>query len=1212
MKSSIIYISIFWTIIIILSASFTNSILAQSDNIVCNSTYTGQEEICGRLSISLKPGFIGQSGCDLKLYIDPTINYNPTTGSEIIESTPSSSQNYIIKTIIMDNGMTSITQLNQTPHTQSIKYSDGLGRPIQTVITKGSPNKKDIVQPYSYDDWGRIDKKYLPYVSTNSDGSFNSNACSEAVSYYTQGTALGHEADTKPYSTITYDGSPLNRKISITGIGENWDQNPVTYNYNTNTTTINHWKVTDAAGTIVTMQYAVGTLYVNETIDEDGKIQKTYTDKLGQTIRVENTDDASEILRTAFVYDDLGLLRCIVPPKSTDAMPVGELCFYYNYDEKHRVIEERKPGADWSHYVYDKRNRLAMSQDGNMSNTIVSGDKKEWKYILYDALNRPVVTGIIETSDTKATIQNNYNNHNSYNLYETFTSITTELVGYSGNSVPTQYQPDFTSVHSIFWYDYNNHFGNNDPYYGFPSVPQGGSTSSTYSTDTKGLLIGSMDIVDNPQSDMSSILLSKNYYDDKQRIICTVSDNHMGGMNKEFFAYNFNNQVTEHISTHTSTTQSEIVLINKYEYDHQGRIVNEKTKIDDQPFITSKSIKYNELGEVTNTYLHGSETGQNFNQDIDSYYNIRGWLKRVNIPSDLGLDLFAFELNYEEPYTNGNISVSPTYNGNISQMRWNSVNDIQRGYGFTYDKLDRLTSAIYADGNSYSSSAGYFNTSYSYDKNGNITHLIRKNNNTETHDLTYWYNKSGKSNKLRKLTNNNARAVSKLGGLIIIEIPYLYDHNGNMIHDPEKIMDVYYNHLNLTREIKVGPLDYITYYYTNSGKKIRKEVTTSSTPDDYKMDYCGKFIYKDDELISIFTSTGKIVPINFENDMLWQYEYNMNDHLGNVRLIFAAHDNGQPEVLQQTSYYPYGMVLQQQNFQSNTDANKYLFGGKELQNDAIAGVNIDLYDFGARMYDAELCRWHVIDPMAVLAPNITPYRYGFNNPIRFTDPNGMWEDYGDYGDDYGYGYDDDDGRWGSRREARQAAHDAGHSTGLFGDCMMDQDEDGEWYWNFDDEYIIRQIDEELQQSFGDVEFVGKVDTDLIMEALAADLSKETEREQYEQMRDEIYAINEELYGQNWLERTLERGDELIKPASQVVVKVFIPTAIIDASKTFSTGVDINNNPQTGFVNRYLSPTLTIFGACAVLTPASLTNDAIITIKEASRFNDVYTAVEELF
>ena len=103
-------------------------------------------------------------------------------------------------------------------------------------------------------------------------------------------------------------------------------------------------------------------------------------------------------------------------------------------------------------------------------------------------------------------------------------------------------------------------------------------------------------------------------------------------------------------------------------------------------------------------------------------------------------------------------------------------------------------------------------------------------------------------------------------------------------------------------------------------------------------DYCGNFIYADNQLITIFAGDVRIAPVNFGNSTYWKYEYSMKDHLGNTRVVFAAHSYGQPELLQQTSYYPFGMTMQQQNFYSqNTTENKYLYNSKELQDDQLVG-----------------------------------------------------------------------------------------------------------------------------------------------------------------------------------------------------------------------------------------------------------------------------------
>ena len=658
-------------------------------------------------------------------------------------------------------------------------------------------------------------------------------------------------------------------------------------------------------------------------------------------------------IETYYLYDDAGNMTCVIPPAATEkALQLNDFetllndpvfrnrwLFQYKYDGRKRMIEKQVPGASPVYMVYDQRDRLVLTQDGNQrsegfetlngniskntppttnyyiasgsltlqpgfhatGNFIATTDVNslsggKWSFTKYDALNRPVMSGVTAINGTRQDIQDNINldaSNGSYEYIDTYVgNVAGNIFGYDNNAYPDIEEDE---VVSVTYYDNHNFLSLSD-WFGVdgPNNPYNYTGTITQNTKLKGLTTGGLTKVLGTQNMLPSVT----YYDSRYRPIQNISGNHLGGTEKITTKYfNVVSPNVESVSrihkagTVTKTIQEE------YTYDHMDRLLTTKTTIDGNPSPSTITHSYNEIGELIKKDLNGI-------QEVDYQYNIRGWLTKINDGTALtGNDVFGMELKYTDAPAG-----YEQYNGNIGQILWKGVdtspttNDNAQSYKYTYDPLNRIKKAEHTSGSTIGNYnvGGNDNGGIRYDANGNILNLNRYQllNNTKykIDDLQYSYT-SG--NQLAGVIDNGQTTaitdpdpqINKVEDYGFRDDPastandYTYDANGNMVSDKNKgIVNIDYNFLNLPEYVDLGSGKSVKYIYDASGTKLKKE--SKDGGNTITTDYISGIHYKNGSLDFIQHTEGR-----YKFGASSGYEYDLKDHLGNTRSVIMANPN---------------------------------------------------------------------------------------------------------------------------------------------------------------------------------------------------------------------------------------------------------------------------------------------------------------------------------
>lgn len=822
-----------------------------------------------------------------------------------------------------------------TPNTiTKTMYVDGLGRPLQEVLYKPNPvySSQDLVTSHAYDDLGREAYNYLPYSRSafSSQGRLDVQPLTNQSAFYNT-NYQGEEY----YAKNIYDNSPLNRTTGVQAPGKSWvgSGRTKTINYETNNSFtygvyVPLWTIAcngPADLPITNGQYGESELSVTIVQDEDGHRTREYKDKSGRLVATSSAEFSVYYFlaqtMTHYVYDALGRLRFVIPPLALAQNNNGvittsianELCYQYWYDIQGRITEKRIPGKGPERFVYDARSRPVLTQDANLSS------QGKWAFTIYDALNRPISTGLWSVTASRDLLQNVVNNPTpaswygagtmwsflkNYYIYHQDVSFVTDAEILT-RTLYDDYDYDALSMSSLsaFNPNYNGDLTGAAPFAQLPI-----STNQT-----RGLATGGAVRILNPDGSYGISLPTGNFYDSKGRLIQQQSKNIGSHLDVSTFQYYYAGQLASTVVDHgkldlTPGSHQNIKITRKHELNYRsGAEKSVHMRVNSQPWMKIKEYQWTPLGQPFKKLVGDFE-------EIYTY-NVRGWLTGIN-PSyvDNGSatsfgPFFGEKLSYDQGFA------SKLYSGDVAGMQWRGAGGAPKQfYGYTYEILQpRLAHAEYAKwespGQGQPATWTKVNTDYTvsgitYDVGGNIQTM---NQRGPTYSSASWsavivpgdmdklaYSYWPGTNKLTAVAENSSAnpipGTPDFRSGTSSSQQYGYDQNGNLIIDLNKgiTASITYNHFNKPMRIVVGNKGVIEYTYDGAGNRLRKTISflTPAAPQEV-WDYIGPFVYKNNALQYVSHDEGRCRP-DPQDAEKFIYDYFIKDHLKNVRSVVAT------------------------------------------------------------------------------------------------------------------------------------------------------------------------------------------------------------------------------------------------------------------------------------------------------------------------------------
>ena len=483
----------------------------------------------------------------------------------------------------------------------------------------------------------------------------------------------------------------------------------------------------------------------------------------------------------------------------------------------------------------------------------------------------------------------------------------------------------------------------------------GSSFSAYYSPSAQGLQTGSLlKVLDNTAG--NQYLWSVSYFDDKCRVVQHRASTHLGGVEKDWFLYDFTGNATKRKTEHKPSSGTSLIETATQTYNTWGHPVKTTHKLGSGTAQVVSNRTYDKAGRLATDKRNGTAALK-----TTFSYNIRSWVTGISG------SLFTETLNYQD-------APPVRWGGDVSKVSWTDGQSSNlKSYTLAYDTIGRLKTASFSDAGN--ASANFTEKVTQYDGNGNIKKLERYGRTGAStygkiDDLVYTYS----GNKATSIKDTGAAAYSsdfRFSNGTNNTYSYSYDAAGRITADASKgISSITWNVLGLPQTVTFSSGAVINYSYAADGTKLRESRTASSTTTT--TDYTGNVVLENGTRSRLLFDGGYM---SLSDNA---YHYFLTDHLGSVRVVASA--SGTAE--EYDHYYPLGGPIAKYSTATSIQPVKYQ--GKEWG----ASKGLDLYDFGARRYDPATGRWLSQDPLAEKYYAHSPYLFCAANPMRFVDPRG--------------------------------------------------------------------------------------------------------------------------------------------------------------------------------------------------------------------------------